>query len=89
MTGSTHESKAQAYAEKATRQVAAQYTHTIQSMQSDIGAKDDKIAQLQLLLNKFKNQNTKELDADISYSDSNTHFTEMVQSHKVKKERFS
>ena len=56
MTGSTRESKAQAYAEKATRAVAAQYSDTITNMRSDLGDKDDKIAQLELMLKKFKNQ---------------------------------
>ena len=55
MTGSTRESKAQAYADKAVKVVAAQYTDTIGNMQTDIGAKDNKIAQLELMLKKLKN----------------------------------
>ena len=55
MTGSTRESKAQAYADKAVKAVAAQYSDTICNMQTDIGAKDNKIAQLELMLKKLKN----------------------------------
>ena len=47
--------KAQAYADKAVKVVAAQYTDTIGNMQTDIGAKDNKIAQLELMLKKLKN----------------------------------
>jgi hypothetical protein len=55
MTGSTRESKAQAYADKAAKAVAAQYTDTICNLNTDIGAKDNKIAQLELMLKKLKN----------------------------------
>ena len=50
MTGSTRESKAKAYAESAVNEVAKQYTATISTMHNDLGAKDDKIAQLELML---------------------------------------
>ena len=68
MTGSTRESKAQAYAEKATRAVAAQYSDTITNMRSDLGDKDDKIAQLELMLKKFKNQSDDAIDSFTSDS---------------------
>ena len=55
MTGSTRESKAQAYADKAAKAVAAQYSDTICNLQTDLGTKDNKIAQLELLLKKLKN----------------------------------
>ena len=54
MTGSTRESKAKAYADKAVKEVAAQYSSTITNMQGDIGEKDEKIAQLELLLAQMK-----------------------------------
>jgi hypothetical protein len=56
MTGSTRESKAQAYADKAVKAVAVQYTDTICNMQNDLGSKDDKIAQLELMLKKLQNE---------------------------------
>lgn len=54
MTGSTRESKAKAYADKAVKVVAAQYSSTISNMQGDIGAKDKKITHLELLLEQMK-----------------------------------
>ena len=54
MTGSTRESKAKAYADKAVKEVAQQYSSTITNMQGDIGEKDEKIAQLELLLAQMK-----------------------------------
>ena len=70
MTGSTRESKAKAYADKAVKEVAAQYTDTISNMKNDIGAKDEKIAQLELLLQQLKNGSTTVNDDDLSYSDT-------------------
>ena len=43
MTGSNRESKAKTYANKAVKEVAAQYSSTITNMQGDIGAKDEKL----------------------------------------------
>ena len=54
MTGSTRESKAQRYADKAVKDVAVQYTNTISNMQNDIAGKDDKIADLLRQLNAMK-----------------------------------
>ena len=54
MTGSTRESKAQRYADKAVKEVASQYTTTISTMQHDIAKKDDKITELQKQLNDMK-----------------------------------
>ena len=70
MTGSTRESKAKAYADKAVKEVAAQYSDTISNMKNDIGAKDDKIAHLKLLLQQFKNGSLPAVDNDLSYSDT-------------------
>lgn len=71
MTGSTRESKAKAYADKAVKVVAAQYSSTISNMQGDIGAKDEKIAQLELLLEQMKNSTdaTQMSDSKASSSD--------------------
>lgn len=55
MTGSTRESKAKAYADKAVKEVAAQYSTTISDMQNNIGEKDTKITQLQLLVTQLQN----------------------------------
>ena len=69
MTGSTRESKAKAYADKEVRKVAAQYSSTISNMHSDLGDKDDKIAQLQLMIKQMKETgNNDEDDEGISYS---------------------
>ena len=54
MTGSSRESKAQRYADKAVKEVASQYTATIYNMQNDIAGKDDTIAELQKQLNELK-----------------------------------
>ena len=50
MTGSTRESKAKKYAAEAVREVANEYSGTILNMSSDIEKKDDRIAQLELML---------------------------------------
>jgi hypothetical protein len=50
MTGSTRESKAKRYADEAVKAVAAEYSGTILNMNSDIGQKDDRIAELEMLL---------------------------------------
>ena len=57
MTGSTRESKANAYAAKAAKEVAAQYTTTINSMKADMGDKDNEIAELKLLLQQLRKDN--------------------------------
>ena len=62
MTGSTRESKAKAYAESAVNEVAKQYTATISTMNSDLGAKEDKIAQLELLLSRLTKTSPTETD---------------------------
>ena len=54
MTGSTRESNAKAYADKAVKEVAAQYSNTISDMHNNIGAKDAKIAQLELLVTQMQ-----------------------------------
>ena len=64
MTGSTRESKAKAYADKAVKEVASQYNITISTMKSDIGAKDDKIAQLELMLAQLKESSGDIIDVD-------------------------
>ena len=64
MTGSTRESKAKAYADKAVKEVASQYNVTISTMKSDIGAKDDKIAQLELMLAQLKESSGDIIDVD-------------------------
>ena len=53
MTGSTRESKAQAYAASATKIVAAQYVGQISTMNTDIASKDDEIARLKLQLQQL------------------------------------
>ena len=77
MTGSTRESKAQAYADKAAKAVAAQYTDTICNFNTDIGAKDNKIAQLELMLKKLKNSSNSigsEDDLSISSTEKSLRF---------------
>ena len=71
ITGSTRESKAKAYADKAVKEVAAQYTNTISDMQGDLGAKDDKIAQLQLLIEQMQNS-TDNLNPNTTTDDSSS-----------------
>lgn len=61
MTGSTCESKAKSYAAEAVNEVATQYTSTLSNMTTDLGAKDDQIAKLQLQLKQL--QQTPEADA--------------------------
>ena len=50
MTGSTRESKAKKYADEAVKEVISEYSGTIINMSSDINKKDDRIAQLELML---------------------------------------
>ena len=56
MTGSTRESKAKRYADSAVKDVAAQYSTTIATMNEDIGVKDDRIEQLELMLKNMQKQ---------------------------------
>ena len=58
MTGSTRESKAQAYAASATKIVAAQYVGQISTMNTDIASKDDEIARLKLQLQQLVSPST-------------------------------
>ena len=53
ITGSTRESKAQRKADAAVKEVTLQYSGQISSMQRDINDKDNKIAQLEMLLHKL------------------------------------
>ena len=71
MTGSTRESKAKAYAESAVNEVAKQYIATISTMHNDLGAKDDKIAQLELMLAKFKQTSTLDNNIIIDLQNNN------------------
>ena len=64
MTGSTRESKAKAYADSAVKEVAAQYSTTIATMNDDIGMKDDRIEQLELLLKQMHKPPTSQLPDD-------------------------
>ena len=68
MTGSTRESKAKAYADSAVKVVAAQYSETISNMNSDIGAKDDRIAQLELALRRLEEPPDPHSTTEIQYS---------------------
>ena len=55
MTGSTRESKAKKYADAAVKEVISEYSGTILNMSSDIEAKVDRIAQLELMLKNMNN----------------------------------
>ena len=54
MTGSTRESKAKKYAAEAVREIANEYSGTILNMTSDLYEKDDRIAQLELMLSNMR-----------------------------------
>jgi len=71
MTGSTRESKAKAYADSAVKEVAAQYSETITNMSTDLGAKEDKIAQLEIMLAKFKQTSTLDNNIIIDLQNNN------------------
>jgi hypothetical protein len=47
------------------KEVAAQYSSTITNMQGDIGEKDEKIAQLELLLAQMKESSANDEALDI------------------------
>ena len=55
MTNSTRESKAKRYADAAVKEVANEYSGTILNMTADIDQKDDRIAQLEMMLNTMRN----------------------------------
>ena len=57
LSGSTRESKAKRYADAAVKEVAAEYSGTIINMSNDLGQKDDKIAELERLLNSMQQNN--------------------------------
>ena len=54
MTGSTRELKVNAYTDIDVKEVAAQHSSIISNMNEDMGAKDGKIEQLFIELNKLK-----------------------------------
>ena len=56
MIGLVRKSKAKAYTGVPVKAMAAQYSETIATMNLDIGAKDNNIAQLGLLLQKLQNK---------------------------------
>ena len=58
MTGSTRESKAKRYADDAVKEVINEYSGTIVNMSSDLVQKDDRIAQLEMMLKNMKHPYT-------------------------------
>ena len=64
MTGSTRESKAKRYADSAVKDVAAQYSSTIANMNNDLGVKDDRIEQLELLVRNMSKPPLSQLTTD-------------------------
>ena len=57
LSGSTRESKAKRYADAAVKEVAAEYSGTIINMSNDLGERDDRIAELERLLNAMQQNN--------------------------------
>ena len=57
LSGSTRESKAKRYADAAVKEVAAEYSGTIINMSNDLGQRDDRIAELERLLNAMQQNN--------------------------------
>ena len=55
MTGSTRESKARKYAAVAVKEVINEYSGTIFNMSTDLEQKDDRIAQLEMMLKNMSN----------------------------------
>ena len=81
MTGSTRESKAKAYADSAVKEVAAQYTSTISNMNSDLGLKDDRIEQLELLLKQMQKSSCSQLTETSAHDNISEEETEVDTSN--------
>ena len=67
----TRESKVKANTDSAVKEIAAQYSETITNMSTELGVKEDKIAQLELMLAKFKQTTT--TDSNIVIDLQNNH----------------
>ena len=62
MTDSTRESKAKYFVIISVKELVARYSETKSNMNLDLGDGDDKIAHLEMMINKLKNKTTPVLD---------------------------
>ena len=101
MTGSTRESKAKKYAAEAVREIANEYSGTILNMTSDLDKKDDRIAQLEMMLSNMRSAsatgskttpidmnaaNPKVQDKEALHSDDNSNISFSSKSYEEENE---